>query len=134
MASDRPEFLSPATLPALPGFSQIVKIGGGQLVYLSGQVPLDASGALVGPRDFAAQARQVFENLKAALGAIGADFTYVVKLNIYLTERANAPVLREIRDQYVNTQSPPASTLVIVQGLIREEFLLEVEAVAVLPA
>jgi enamine deaminase RidA (YjgF/YER057c/UK114 family) len=128
------QFLSPTTLPSLAGFSQVVKIGGGQFVYLSGQVALDVAGNLVGNGDFPAQARQVFENLKAGLAAAGADFTQVVKLNIYLTDRANAPVLREVRDRYVNTQSPPASTLVIVQGLIREEFLLEVEAVALVPS
>jgi enamine deaminase RidA (YjgF/YER057c/UK114 family) len=49
-------------------------------------------------------------------------------------DRSSVPLLREVRDSYVNTQSPPASTLVVVQGLVREEFLLEVEAIAVLPA
>jgi enamine deaminase RidA (YjgF/YER057c/UK114 family) len=132
--SDRPQFLSPATLPTIAGFSQAVKISGGQLIYLSGQVPLDVSGNLVGSGDFAAQARQVFENLRAGLGAVGADFADVVKLNIYLVDRSYAPQLRQIRDEYVNTQNPPASTLVVVQGLIREEFLLEVEAIAVVPA
>lgn len=127
-------FLSPNTLPAIPGFTQVVKVGGGTTVYLSGQVALNASGQLVGQGDFAAQARQVFENLKAALAAAGADFSYVVKLNIYLLDRANLPALREMRDQYVNTQNPPASTLVEVRGLAQPDFLLEVEAVASLPA
>jgi enamine deaminase RidA (YjgF/YER057c/UK114 family) len=58
----------------------------------------------------------------------------VVKLNIYLLDRSNLPLLREVRDQYVNTQSPPASTLVVAHGLAREEFLLEIEAIASLPA
>ena len=127
-------FLSPNTLPAIPGFTQAVKVSGGTAVYLSGQVALNASGQLVGQGDFAAQARQVFENLKAALAAAGADFSYVVKLNIYLLDRANLPALREMRDQYVNTQNPPASTLVEVRGLAQPDFLLEVEAVASLPA
>lgn len=128
------EFLRPTTLPPIPGFSQVVKVTGGTTVYIAGQVALDASGRLVGQGDFAAQARQVFENITAALAAAGADFGHVVKLNIYLLDRANLPILREARDQYVNTQSPPASTLVEVRGLAQEDFLLEIEAIASLPA
>ncbi|MGH2517153.1 MAG: RidA family protein [Ktedonobacterales bacterium] len=128
------QFLAPATLPALAGFSQIVKVTGGQTIYLAGQVALDASRNLVGAGDFQAQAQQVFENIKLALAAAGADFSHVVKLNIYLLDRANLPVLREVRDRYVNTATPPASTLVEVRGLAQEEFLLEIEAIASLPA
>lgn len=131
---DHIEFLHPTTLPPIPGFSQVVKVTGGTTVYIAGQVALDASGRLVGQGDFGAQARQVFENITAALAAAGADFGHVVKLNIYLLDRANLPILREARDQYVNTQSPPASTLVEVRGLAQEDFLLEIEAIASLPA
>lgn len=123
-------FLSPNTLPAIPGFSQIVKVTGGTIIYLSGQVALNTSGQLVGQGDFAAQAEQVFENLKAALAAAGADFSHVVKLNTYLLDRVNLPVLREVRDRFVNTQTPPASTLVLVSGLAQPDFLLEIEAIA----
>jgi enamine deaminase RidA (YjgF/YER057c/UK114 family) len=131
---DHLEFLSPATLATPPGYSQIVKVSGGQMVYIAGQVALDASRNLVGPGNFRAQAQQVFLNIQAALAAAGADFRHVVKLNMYILDRSNLPILREIRDQYVNTAAPPASTLVEVQGLAREEFLLEVEAIASLPA
>ncbi len=130
---DHLAFLSPTELTATAGFSPVVTVSGGQLVYLSGQVAQDASGNLVGYGDFQAQARQVFENIKVALAAAGADFSHVVKLNMYVLDRADVPILREIRDQYVNTESPPASTLVMVSGLVREEFLLEVEAIASLP-
>lgn len=123
-------FLTPNTLPTIPGFSQIVKVTGGTIIYLSGQVALNTSGQLVGRGDFAAQAEQVFENLKAALAAAGADFSHVVKLNTYLLDRVNLPVLREVRDRFVNTQTPPASTLVLVSGLAQPDFLLEVEAIA----
>ena len=123
-------FLTPNTLPTIPGFSQIVKVTGGTIIYLSGQVALNTSGQLVGRGDFAAQAEQVFENLKAALAAAGADFSHVVKLNIYLLDRVNLPVLREVRDRFVNTQTPPASTLVQVSGLAQPDFLLEIEAIA----
>jgi enamine deaminase RidA (YjgF/YER057c/UK114 family) len=131
---DHVQFLTSKTLPPSPGYSQVVKVTGGQTIYLAGQVALDTSRNLVGRGDFRAQAQQVFENLKAALAAAGADFSHVVKLNMYVLDRSNLPILREVRDQFVNTQAPPASTLVEVRGLAREEFLLEVEAVASLPA
>lgn len=123
-------FLNPSTLAPTPGFSQVVKVTGGKTVYLSGQVALDAARNLVGQGDFRAQAEQVFENLKAGLAAAGADFSHVVKLSIFLRDRADLPTLREVRDRYVNTETPPASTAVVVQSLAQEEFLLEVEAIA----
>ena len=131
---DHVRFLSPAALPPAPGYSQVVQVTGGQTIYLAGQVALDASRNLVGRGDFQAQTQQVFENIKTALAAAGADFSHVVKLNIYLLDRANLPVLREVRDRYVNAETPPASTLVEVRGLAQEEFMLEVEAIASLPA
>lgn len=131
---DHLEFLSPATLATPPGYSQIVEVTGGQTIYIAGQVALDASRNLVGPGDFRAQAQQVFLNIQTALAAVGADFGHVVKLNMYILDRSNLPILREIRDRYVNTAAPPASTLVEVRSLAQEEFLLEVEAIASLPA
>ena len=131
---DHIAFQSPSTLSAPAGYSQIVTVTGGKLVYIAGQVALDMSGRLVGRDDFQAQARQIFENLKAALAAVGADFSHVVKLNYYLLDRANLPLLRDVRDQYVNVQSPPASTLVEVRNLALDGLLLEIEAVASLPA
>lgn len=126
--------LSPTTLHPTAGFSHIAEITGGRMILLAGQVAFDRDRNLVGPGDFRAQATQVFENLKSALAAVGADFSHVVKLNIYLLDRSQLPVLREVRDRYVNTESPPASTLVEVCGLAQDDFLLEVEAIASLPA
>jgi enamine deaminase RidA (YjgF/YER057c/UK114 family) len=123
----------PKTLPPTAGFSQVAKVTGGQTIYVAGQVALDTARHVVGRGDFRAQAEQVFANIQAALAAAGADFSHVVKLNMYVLDMANLPVLREVRDRYVNTQTPPASTLVEVRGLAQEEFLLEVEAIASLP-
>jgi reactive intermediate/imine deaminase len=131
---DHIQFLTAATLPRIPGFSQVVKVTGGATVYLAGQVALDSSGQLVGRGDFGAQAEQVFENLKAALAAAGADFSHVVKLTIYLLDHSQLPVFQQVRDRYVNVQAPPASTLVEVRSLARDEFLIEIEAIASLPA
>src|SRR4029453_9565128 len=79
-----------------------------------------------------AQTRQVFDNLRAALEAVGAGFEQVVKLNVYLVDATQLPIVREVRDQYVNTRQPPASTAVEVRRLFREDALIEVEAVAVI--
>ena len=117
------------------GYSQVAEVTGGKLVYIAGQVALDRSGNLVGKDDFHAQVQQVFENLKAAVEAAGGDFNGLVKLNYYCAESVDAaqlPVVREIRDKYVNTANPPTSTFVFVKRLVRPEWLLEVEAVAVL--
>jgi len=74
----------------------------------------------------------VFDNLHAALQAVGAGFEQVVKLTYYLVDATQLPVVREVRDQYVNTGQPPASTAVEVRRLVRDDLLIEVEAVAVI--
>lgn len=112
----------------------MVEVSGGRTLYISGQVALDAAGHVVGAGDFRAQIEQVFANLQAALDAAGATFAQVVKLTYYMIDVTHLPGPREVRDRYVNTQAPPASTLVEVRRLAREEFLVEVEAIASVPA
>jgi enamine deaminase RidA (YjgF/YER057c/UK114 family) len=131
-AQGRPQFHNPSAMPPPRGYSHLVEVPPRQrLLYLSGQVPLDSAGNLVGRGDFRAQARQVFENIRLGLAAAGASFADVVKLNYYVLDIGQLPVLREVRDQYVNPTAPPASTLVEVRRLFRDDVLLEVEAVAV---
>jgi enamine deaminase RidA (YjgF/YER057c/UK114 family) len=130
---DHIQFLTPSTLGPPPGYTHVVKVTGGQTIYLSGQIALDSSNNLIGKDDFRAQAQQVFENIKTALTTAGADFSHVVKLNIYLLDQSQLPLLREVRDLYINREAPPASTLIEVRSLAREEFLLEIEAIASLP-
>jgi enamine deaminase RidA (YjgF/YER057c/UK114 family) len=116
------------------GYSQVAEVGEGKIVYIAGQIALDKSGNLVGKDDFRAQVQQVFENLKAAVEASGGDFHSVIKLNYYCAASVDPdqlPGLREVRDKYVNTANPPTSTLVFVQRLARPEWLIEVDAVAV---
>jgi reactive intermediate/imine deaminase len=124
-------FISPDSLPPPFGYSHVVEARPGRIVYVSGQVPLDKDGQLVGEGDFAAQARQVFANLSAALEAAGAGWDDVVKLNFFVTDIAQVATLREIRDAFVNTEQPPASTLVEVSALFRPEVMFEADAVAV---
>jgi 2-iminobutanoate/2-iminopropanoate deaminase len=116
------------------GYSQVAEVGEGKIVYVAGQVALDKSGNLVGKDDFRAQVQQVFENLKAAVEASGGDFNSVIKFNFYCAasvDPSQMPVVREVRDKYVNTANPPTSTFVFVQRLVRPEWLIEVDAVAV---
>ena len=133
MMLTKPHFtlLNPDTMPKARGYSQAVEVNAGKLVYIAGQVALDQGGQLVGHDDFRAQTQQVFANLKAAVEAAGGKFHDVVKLNYYLVDMSNLAIMREVRDQFIDTQHPPASTAVQVSKLFREEFLIEVEAIAV---
>ena len=133
-AQPAPTFLNPPTLSAPRGYSHVAVVPpGSRLVYVSGQVPLDKDGKLVGPGDIRVQAEQVFSNLKLALAAAGASFADVVKINWYVTDTSKLQDLRDVRDKFVNTANPPASTLVEVRRLFREDVLVEVEAVAAIP-
>ncbi|HLD93582.1 MAG TPA: RidA family protein [Anaerolineales bacterium] len=124
-------FINPSSLAKPFGYSHVVQVTGGTTFYISGQVPLDAEGNWWGEGDLRAQATQVFRNLKAALEAAGADFNSVVKLGFYLTDISQIAVVREVRDQYINTENPPASTAVQVSRLFRDGILIEVDAIAV---
>ena len=125
-------YINPSTLARPMGYTHIVEARGAQTFYISGQVALDDSGNIVGPGDMGAQARQVFENLHAALRSIGASFRDVVKLTYFIVDMTQMQTVREVRDQYIQPEYLPASTAVEVRRLAREEFLLEIEAVAVL--
>ena len=129
----QPEFIEhivrPDGLPAVNGYSHAVLFSGPMMV-ISGQVPVDADGTLVGKDDPAAQVRQVFENLAAALAAAGATMTHVVKFTFFVTDMSLLPTVRQVRDEYVDTARPPASSLVQVAGLVNPDFMIEIEALA----
>ena len=125
---------NPATIHKPNGYSHVAEIAGGKIVYIAGQVALDKDGQLAGKDDLAAQAEQVFANLDAALKAAGGTFADVVKLNYFCVDRVDRgqlPVVRSTRDRYVNTHVPPVSTFVFVSSLVHPDWLIEVEAVAV---
>jgi enamine deaminase RidA (YjgF/YER057c/UK114 family) len=125
-------FMNPAAIAKPGGYTHVVEVTGpGRIVYIAGQLGLKPDGTMAG--DFRAQATQAFENLKAALASVGAGFDDVVKLNNYLVDIAsNLSIYREVRDHYVNTAQPPASTTVGVPALARADALFEVEAVVML--
>jgi enamine deaminase RidA (YjgF/YER057c/UK114 family) len=130
---DNIHFSNPDTLSKPPGYSHVVEVTGpGRTVYFAGQLGIDKSGRM------GANAREqielAFENVKAALASVGAGFEHVVKLNNYIVDiAANIPHYREVREKYVNTAAPPASTTVGVPQLARPGAVFEVEAIAVLP-
>lgn len=131
MSENSVRFISPKSMHKPVGYSHVAKAGEGKAVFIAGQVALDATGHLVGEGDFRAQAQQVFANLKSAVEAAGGIFADIVKLNVYLADVSRLPEYREVRDRYIDVQNPPASTAVQVVALFRPEFLIEVEAVAV---
>jgi enamine deaminase RidA (YjgF/YER057c/UK114 family) len=128
--------LNPATVAKPPGYTHVVEVTGpGRTVYIAGQLGLDLDNKLVGqPGDFRAQCTKAFENLGLALASVGATFNDVVKINNYLTDIAHIGVFREVRDSFLNTKAPPASTTIAIPALARPGALFEIEAVAVLAA
>jgi reactive intermediate/imine deaminase len=125
-------YLNPSSLSVPTGYSHVVEVNSGRTIYIAGQVALDKAGNVVGKGDFAAQTTQVFENLKLALAAVGATFDNVVKINTYVTDMSQIQTLRDIRTRYYS-KNAPASTLVQIGKLAREELMIEIEAVAVVP-
>ena len=126
-------FINPPALRRPPGYTHVVEVTApARIVYIAGQLGVDGDDKVVG--DFRRQAVQTFENLKTALAAVGAQFRHVVKFNNYLVDRAHMPTFREVRDSYLAESDRPASTTIAISGLAREGALIEIEAVAVLPA
>lgn len=130
------EFLNPPGMCPTSGWTHIATVTGGKTVYISGQVGIDERGTLIGPGDLRAQTDQAFRNIATALAAVGATFRDVVKTNLYVVglRPEHVPVIREVRRHYVSQEHPPVSTLVGVQALVGPEWLIEIEAVAVVPA
>ena len=125
--------INPPELGPPPGYSQIVEVRAGRLVFIAGQTALDAGGELVGKGDFAAQAAQVFRNLEAALRATGCTAADLVKLTVFLRDMADLGAYREARNRFFATVTPPAApavTLVEVSRLYGPDFLIEIEAIA----
>jgi enamine deaminase RidA (YjgF/YER057c/UK114 family) len=124
--------INPLGLPPASGYSHVVIAPTGRLVSISGQVAIDADGAVVGVGDFEAQCIQVFENLKVALHSAGLTFADVIRTDMYVTDMKHLDTLRAVRARYLPNDAPPASTLVKVASLYRPELLVEVAVDAIL--
>lgn len=101
------------------------------MVFVSGQVALDAHGNVVGPGDMKAQAHQALLNLKAILAAGDATLADVVKLTVYVTDMSRFADVQAVRGEFWAGMPLPASTALEVKQLVRKEFLVEIEAIAV---
>ena len=125
--------LTPAGLFKPGAYTQVVVAQGRRMVFLAGQVSIDAEGTLVAPGDFGGQVRQVFANLRTALEGAGATPADVTKITIYVVgyKPELRPVLGAARSAVFGPATLPASTLVGVQALAEPGFLIEVEAIAV---
>lgn len=118
------------------GYTHVVTTDPGRSVYIAGQVSLNEKGEVVGEGDFAAQAEQVFANLKTCLAAAGATFADVVKMNTYIVNYTPEvrPALTAARSKAFGDGPVPASTLIGVQALALPSFMIEIEVIASLPA
>lgn len=136
MTSDPAHAISRSNPPELgspPGYSQIVEINAGRIVFISGQTALDAQGNVVGKGDFSTQAEQVFRNLSIALQDRGCTAANLVKLTVFLTDMNNLGRYREARNRFFASVTPPAApavTLVEVSRLYGADFMIEIEAIA----
>jgi reactive intermediate/imine deaminase len=113
-------------------FSNAVMAGPGQLYFISGQVAVDVNGHVVGTGDIRAQTRQVLENIKAALAAVGGTMDDIVCVNVFVVNMEHLAAIHEVRAEYWQ-RDYPASTLVQVAGLVHPDYLIEINAVAVIP-
>ena len=143
--AERPDAANPATgsvryvdpegLNKNPAFTNVVVVEGpARTIYVGGQDSVDASGNIVGKGDVAAQTRQVIENLRAALAAGGAGPEHVVKWNLYVVEGQSLQAgFAAFQNAWPETPNPPAITMAFVAGLANPDFLVEMDAVAVVP-
>jgi enamine deaminase RidA (YjgF/YER057c/UK114 family) len=114
------------------GFTQVVSVRGENLIFISGQVAIDQEGRLVGRGDIGAQTHQVLKNIEVALHAASASLEDIVKLTIYVVDykSSDRATILEARQQYFANEHLPASTLVGVQALAADGYLIEIEAIA----
>lgn len=118
-------------------YSHAISVKAEKLLFISGQVALDLEQNFVGVGDMAAQTRQVYANLGYALASVGADFSHVIELTSFIVGRENLPAhlatIKELYQDFYPDGDYPCDNVILVAGLYREEFLLEVKAVAAIP-
>jgi enamine deaminase RidA (YjgF/YER057c/UK114 family) len=127
------EYKSSPEVFSIPGLSQSVSIdcGTSRMILLSGQVPLDSKGNLVG-KNVEEQTRQIFKNIENILKEYDGTGKDIIKLGIFITDISKTGDFRKVRDEYVNLKNPPVSSLIEVSKLFRDDVLIEVEATAVI--
>jgi enamine deaminase RidA (YjgF/YER057c/UK114 family) len=127
------ERIQPPNLHGPTAYAHVARVTGGSLIFIAGQVPVNAAGEVVGKGDFAAQVEQVFSNLTSALAAAGADWSNVVKVVQYIPSydaERHRPALGAVRQKYMVPEYLPVSTLLGIQALASPDFLIEIDAIA----
>lgn len=127
------EYANPSQLCPTYGWTHVASVTGGKTIYISGQVGINERGEVVGKGDMKAQTEQAFRNIEVALHAAGATFKDVVKTSLFVVglRPEHVPIIREVRSRYVSSENPPVSTLVGVQALVGPDWMIEIEAMAV---
>ena len=130
MGKLRREIRIPSLNPPVSHYTDAVQFG--DLLFISGLAPLDAEGRLVGGDDPAAQTRKIFESMRVILQEVGANFSDVLRVTVYLTDIDDRPKINPVRQEFFG-ETRPASTLVEVSALVVPGMRVEIEAVAGLP-
>jgi len=129
------QHLNPDGLSKNPVFTQVVTVTGPvKTIYIGGQDAVDASGAIIGKGDIKQQAQQVLKNLQTALRASGAELEHIIKWNVYVVQgQPLRPAFEVFQQTWGRRSNPPAITMMFVAGLANPDFLVEMDAIAVLP-
>ena len=129
------KYINPDSLPKNPAFTNVVTVTGSvKTVYIGGQDAVDASGAIVGKGDLKAQTEQILKNIQAALAASGAQPEHVIKWNLYVLEGQSLNEgFETFQRVWGSRPNPPAISFMFVAGLAHPDFLVEMDAIAVVP-
>jgi len=115
------------------GFSMGVVQPAGHVIHFTGQVAWNENEEIVGPGDVRVQAHQCFRNIATVLSAVGGHMEDIVSITTYFRDRAHLPIIQQVRNDYFDPRSAPASTSIMVAGLGHEDFLVELAPIAVVP-
>jgi 2-iminobutanoate/2-iminopropanoate deaminase len=129
------KFKNPSSIATPKGYSHaaIVDLGNCEMIILSGQVPFDQKGDLVGAGDVSKQTEQVFLNIKNIMSEVGGAMENVIKIGVFMRDVSHIQNFRDVRDKFIDSKNPPTSTLIEVNKLFREDVLIEIEATAIIP-
>jgi len=126
-------YVNPPSLEPPPGYSHVVDVRGGRMIFIAGQAAMNAQGVVIGGNDIEAQADQAFRNLSAALQSVGCGPEHLIKLTVFIRDMTKLADYRRARDRFFKTVNPPAApaiTLVEVSRLFSNELLIEIEGIA----
>lgn len=129
------EHINPEGLSKNPAFTQVIAVTGpAKTIYIGGQDAVDSTGAIVGKGDVKLQVEQVFKNVQTALEASGAGLEHIIKWNIYIVQGQPLRPAFEVSQQIWGVRpNPPTITVIFVAGLANPDFLVEIDAIAVVP-